>query len=276
MDYSKSQLRELGKKMLHTAFRVNRRLGSLGDKEIVTTKDIVLEADVAISKAVSKVVLKSRLSAILWTEEFGNSQIGKNEPRVTIAFDDIDGTYNKKHGEGILPYCSIVTIFNGASPLYRDALYAGIIIHNTNDLFEAIKGEGVLKNGNRLSSDFPSQLRKDSPIYVNHHETSRATPTVLKAIGRLEARTISRDVLSSGVAFALVAQHGHAYIGGRNKAHELGAGYLFMKELGGTILDFEGNDIGPHIYNFNESKSMIAAVTEGIAQEILREIKTHI
>jgi|SRR3989344_1881523 len=272
MNYSKTQLKELGRQMLFTAFEVNENLGALGEKEVASTKDVVLEADIAISKAVKDVVSKTGIPVILWTEESGRTEIGR-EPDITVAFDDLDGTYNKKHGQGILPYCSIVTILEGLFPTYRDALYAGIIIHNTNDLFEAVRGEGVSKNGEKLQSKFSPQLSRDSAIYVNHHETSRAVPNSFRAIGNLESRTISRDVLSSGVTFVLVAQHGSAYIGGRNKAHELGAGYLFMKEVGGTILDFQGRDIGPDNYDFNESKSMIAAVTPSIAQEILSELR---
>lgn len=262
----------LGRQTLRTAFEVNKRLGIEGELEVPTKKDIVLEADVAISKAIQELVRENGTPSTLWTEEFGRTDFG-NKREVTIAFDDIDGTYNKKDGAGILPYCSIVTIFDVPEPKYRDAVYAGIIVHNTNDLFEAIRDEGVFKNGLQLRSTSPQSLTKNSRIYVNHHETSRATPRLMSRIGGLEARTISRDVLSSGIAFAMVAQHGVAYVGGRNKAHELGAGYLFMKETGGTILDFNGEDIEPHPYIFDESKSMIAAVSLGIAQEILDEIR---
>jgi fructose-1,6-bisphosphatase/inositol monophosphatase family enzyme len=264
--------RSIGTALLKKAYDVNKALGAQGEERVETDKDIVLKADVAISQAVRDMLQAQGLPAVLWTEEFGRTDLSPN-PQLTIAFDDIDGTYNKSHGQGILPYCSIVTMFNSAAPRYEDAAYAGILIHTTGDLFEAERGQGVSKNGASLVNKFPQQLGKDSTLYVNHHETTRATPQVLKALGGLEARTVSRDILSSGVAFALVAQHGHAYIGGRNKAHELGAGYLFMRELGGTILDFDGKDIGSHQYDFNGSKSMIAAVTPGIAQEILREIR---
>ncbi len=46
-----------------------------------------------------------------------------------------------------------------------------------------------------------------------------------------------------------------------------------MKEMGGTILDFEGQDIGDQTYDFNGAKSMIAAVNPEIAREILDEIR---
>ncbi len=112
-------------------------------------------------------------------------------------------------------------------------------------------------------------------LYINYYENSIVNPDVLRSaeLVGIIARTITRDFLSSGIAFALVVQHGSAYVGGKNKAHELGAGYLFMKEMGGTILDFEGKDIGEQIYDFNATKSMIAAVNLGIAKEILEEIK---
>lgn len=264
----------LGMDLLNLSAEINESLGAQGEIEVKSDKDIVLEADIAISRAITKRVSQSGIDAVLFTEEFGRNQFGDN-PQITIAFDDIDGTFNKKDGARILPYCSIVTIFDGISPRYQDASYAGILIHTTQDLFEAIKGKGVFIKGIKLGRNLPQKLGNTSRIYVNHYETSRATPEMMPSIGNLEARTISRDILSSGVAFALVAQHGHAYIGGRNKAHELGAGYLFMKESGGTILDFDGRDIGQDPYDFNEGKSMIAAVSQEIAEEILSELRTN-
>lgn len=267
-----NRLFQLGREILQEAFNINKQLGSKGNDQVQTDKDIVLEADLAVNIGVRELVSKKNISTILWTEEKEGKIITGENPSCTIAFDDIDGTFNKHDGLGVLPYCSIVTIFDTPTPCYNDAVYAGIQVHNNGDLIEAIRERGVFRNGVKIQLNPSNRLERDSRVYINHYETSRSHPEELQRLVGLEARTIPRDVLSSGIAFAMVACHGSAYISGKNKAHELGAGYLLMRESGGTILDFNGNDIGTEHYGFNDSKSMIAAVNLEIACEILEEI----
>lgn len=70
-NYSIESYKNLGRYLLSEAYRINKELGSKGFKRVESTKDLVLEADIAISKCVKEIVQSCGVQAVLFTEEFG-------------------------------------------------------------------------------------------------------------------------------------------------------------------------------------------------------------
>ncbi len=271
-DYTLERFQEFGKHLLSEAYALNRELGEKGYERIKSEKDLVLRADQAISEHITALARASGIEAILFTEELGEQRLVDN-PRIVIGFDDLDGTFNKADGRGILPYCSIISIFDSPTPTHNNAVYAGIQMHHTNDLIEAVRGQGVFMNGKPVKP-VKNVLDEETRMYISIYETSRANPEALMNLIPLMARTRSPgELLSAGVSFAMIPVHGGAYVSAANKEHELGAGYLLARECGGVAIDFDGNDIGPRVFDFNAKVPVIAASSNAIAQEILAELK---
>jgi fructose-1,6-bisphosphatase/inositol monophosphatase family enzyme len=94
------------------------------------TTDISTIGDRVVSDALVDYFADSDIPGVVLSEESGIVKLC-SEPRYTIAIDDIDGTDNFFRGEGILPYCTIVTILEGTDPTFSSSLCAGVIEHRS-------------------------------------------------------------------------------------------------------------------------------------------------
>ncbi len=275
-DYTPERFQRFARQLLLEATTLNRELGEKGYERIKSEKDLVLVADMAISEHVRNLARASGIEATLFTEELGENKL-VDDPRIVIGFDDLDGTFNKSDGRGILPYCSIISIFDAPKPTHNDAVYAGIQMHHTGDLIEAVRGQGVFMNGKSIK---PAKIALDEEtrLYVSIYETSRVdvktgSRTLAKLVPLMARTRCPGEILSAGVSFAMIPVHGGAYLSAAVKEHELGAGYLLARECGGVAIDFDGKDIGPRLFDFNAKVPVIAASSEAIAQEILAELR---
>lgn len=78
-----------------------------------------------------------------------------------------------------------------------------------------------------------------------------------------------RNPGSAAYEMALVASGtAVAYICGSQKNHELGAGYLLVKEAGGVAIDFEGREYQGHLYDFNAQTSIILAASRELGDAL--------
>ena len=86
--------------------------------------------------------------------------------------------------------------------------------------------------------------------------------------------TWAHNVSSAGFHLAGVASgHFDSFVGPVQKAHELGAGYLLVKEAGGEMIGFNGNSIDNLDFNFNSLYQIIAVATPELAEGLLSKIK---
>jgi len=61
----------------------------------------------------------------------------------------------------------------------------------------------------------------------------------------------------------------------RNTGEEMGPGYLLVKEAGGAMIDWNGNDIGSERIALHEKKTFhaVVAATEELGKEFIGEMK---
>ena len=127
-------------------YKAHATLDLLGDKGVsevhdLHVTDISTTGDRTVSESLIRFFTEQRIPAVLYSEESGRLELVRN-PRYTIAFDDIDGTDNYHRGRGILPYCTVVSIFDSPEPDFENMLVSGIIEHNSGRLWRAARGGG--------------------------------------------------------------------------------------------------------------------------------------
>lgn len=256
--------------ILRESSRVLNTLGNRGTAEVESEKDIVTHGDISVSHAAKKLLASSGIPLVFCDEELGTSRIGFGEPKYTVAFDDIDGTNNYARGNGVLPYCTIVTIFDSPEPRYDDAIVAGVINHPTGTIWHAVKGQGTFRDGHQVKTSGKKELdHKKTRILLDGYMGAEH----IERLGEIYRRGWVSDFCTSGVELSLLASGStDARINPAQKAHELGAGYLLVKEAGGVVLGFDGKPLDDKPYDFNEKVPIVAAATPELAQALLQLI----
>ena len=121
--------------------------------------DISTKGDMAVHKTLINTFKKNHIHAIIYSEEAGEIKLSNN-PIYTIVFDEIDGTDNYYRGKNILPYCTVITIYDSLTPKFKDVLIAGIIEHTTSQIWHAVRSEGIYYNDERANTSNNKLLNK--------------------------------------------------------------------------------------------------------------------
>lgn len=249
--------------------------------DITTIADKLIEETVI--KYLERTLLINHISAKLISEEMGEKQIGSSSPAFLIVVDPLDGTVNFKRGRK-LPYTTTIAIFDMAHELTFDkVIAAGTIDLRNMDLWVAKKGEGCTLTNKEKNNIFINKtckvsqeitLTKNSIILGDfYYEKNREILAKIFA----DWQGWLRDTGSAAYEMALLAEGVvDAFISFSQKNHELAAAYLLIKEAGGVIMDFEGNDISEYSYDFNAKTSIVAAATHELAEEILKRINRNL
>jgi myo-inositol-1(or 4)-monophosphatase len=238
--------------------------------------DISTRGDRAVSRALIDFFRGRGFPAVVLSEESGRIDLCP-EPEYLVAFDDIDGTDNFFRGRGLLPYCTVVSIFAGAHPKYGDSLAAGIVEHRSGRTWLAERGGGatVSMPGRAevpAASSRRAALDRRSSVVVDLYSARERA----EELGRLAGSAWLKDFGSSALHLAGVASgmfDGYANL--RQKAHELGAGYLLVKEAGGILLDAEGRSLDGLAYDFDAVLGIVAAGTREMAALMLDSLRAR-
>jgi myo-inositol-1(or 4)-monophosphatase len=263
------ELLKFCREVLNLSHNLVKKVGEKSRKEVFDkhVTDISTEMDRLISSAIIDFFKMHKVPAIIYSEEKGRIELSK-KPEVTIAFDDLDGTNNYFTGRGILPFCTVVTFFNSIGTKFSDAVVAGIIEHNSGSVWLASKGQGCFYKDKKCETSGKKELNKKSVVIIDHYMTD-----VTKGIG-LYKKVWVKDFGTAALHFAGVASGMFdAYVSSAQKAHELGAGFLMIKEAGGCVLDWHGKPIDGLKYDFNGKYPIVAACTEDFAKEILKVLR---
>ena len=252
---------------LSNANHTLKSIGNYGLEEVYDAHvtDISTKGDMAVSQSLITYFRNQNLGMVIESEESGKIKLFGGDKNLYITFDDIDGTDNYHRGKGMLPHCSVITMFNNLCPRYNDAIVAGIIEHNTGNYWTAIKGEGTKFNGKPcFTSEEKNSLDKRTNILLDLYMTPE-----IEVYNELNKKTWCKDFGSSGFHYASVSNGMfHGFVNANSKGHENGAGYLLITEAGGKVTDFQGKDFGSTQYEFNERRPLIAAANNELLEEI--------
>lgn len=274
MEWNMKRLIQICKNALYKSHQVLESLSDKGTSEIHDehVTDISTKGDVAVSQALIRFFEDQKIPAILYSEEAGRIELMEN-PKYTITFDDIDGTDNYYRGRGILPYCTVVSIFDSPEPSFDDVLVAGIIEHNSNRLWYAVKGKGCYLNNVRCNTSERKRLDRRTLVIIDHYNVDDDISRFLKIYQHSWVKCFGSAAFHlAGVSSGLF----DAYLSPLQKGHELGAGYLLIKEAGGFLRDLNDNPLDKMKYDFNSKYSIIGASTEALGKILLSELHTSV
>jgi myo-inositol-1(or 4)-monophosphatase len=220
--------------MLNTAIIASKEAGRLSleffnKEKVINFKEngeIVTDMDLIVEKAIKSIIRKKFPDHSFLTEEEGEEN---NDSEYLWVIDPIDGTFN--YSRGISPYCISIALLRN-----REIILGVVYNPVTNELFRAEKGKGAFLNDSLIKVSEIKNLSK-SLIYSSElSKINRYISSLIKSVGRL------RVTSASAYEICLVAC---GKVEGFIKKTDYfwnAASYLIVKEAGGCISDFRGNE----------------------------------
>lgn len=254
-----------------------------------TQRDVTTKGDIEAGQAILNTFKKSGLPFVAYSEEFGKLEVNPS-PKYSVVFDELDGTTNYKDGFGMLPHGSIIGVFESPDPKFNECIASGFLEFNSGNLFYAMKGKGAfLEEGWAKISKNERKIQTSGRTIMSGQTFLRLVPDlyVLGSLSPYFVRYADRawlgDIRSTAVHLALVACGSvDIFVLGDNchvpekkrTGEEIGPGYLLVKEAGGAMLDWNGNDLGKEKIDLQNKKTFHAVVasTEELGKEFVGEM----
>ncbi len=248
LDNSKMAVKLAGKAILEIACESNLSAPEV-KRTIVTAADLVVDR-------ILKESLLNKFDDYGWlSEETKDDSSRRNHQRVWIV-DPIDGTreYVMHNPEYVV---SIALVENGSPVL-------GVIYNpETEELFEAVLGEGAKLNGRKITSN---HMLKNKPV-VEVSRSDIEKGRFAEFSSRMELRPCGSIAyklarLAAGMADSTLS------VTPKNE-WDIAAGVLLVTESGGNVTDLNGE---PYIFNQNATlvNGVIAATAE--SYDTIKEI----
>ncbi len=284
---SNSELLEHVKGALMECYKAVVGKGAEARAKVETDIDIRTVGDLAAKQAFIDYFRASKLPLALYTEELEKPVMFSPEPAYSAVGDEIDGTYNFHRGMGMLPCGSIIGISASKNPTFGDFLCCGFLEFNSGNLFYAIKGkgayaiEGWAKNGSasrKLTTSGKKNLGEVEKVLLDFYMLSGLSRLFVpfgREIGDYGSFAAHLALIANGSADLFIGADNCTNLRKRKTGEELGPLYLLVKEAGGAVLDWNGNDLGPEEVGLDRKKAFhaIAAATEELGKELVAKIR---
>jgi myo-inositol-1(or 4)-monophosphatase len=207
--------------------------------------DLLTEADILSENAVMEIINKNFPRDAILTEESGEH--GRESDRLWII-DPLDGTTNFAHS---FPFFSVCIALRVQDEMVLSVVYNPFM----NEYFEARRGEGAFLNKNPIKVSKAEDL-KDSLVGTGFSYSVYKDPT--RAMGLLQNMIMSvQGVRRPGAASVDLCYVASGRLDGfweeGLQPWDTAAGSLIVKEAGGIVSDFEGEEYSPF------QKSIVAA-----------------
>ena len=194
--------------------------------------NLVTEVDKLAEDKIINVIRATFPSHSIISEEAGE-MIKKSDYQWII--DPIDGTVNFAHG---IPICCV-----SIGLLYEDELIMGAVYNPMmNELFFAEKGKGATLNGNPISVSTKSNFKTAFLVTGFPYNWPAGPEHPIKVFEKLILEGLPiRRLGSAAIDLCWVACGRFDGFWEYNlQAWDVAAGYLMVKEAGGTVTDFDG------------------------------------
>jgi myo-inositol-1(or 4)-monophosphatase len=196
--------------------------------------------DLAAEKAIVEILLQHELSFTLVSEESGFKKFGKQPKENFVTIDPIDGTTNFVRG---LPfYCTSIAI--SAKPTISQVYVAMVSDLHHGTTYTAIKNDGAYRDSEKISTSSAKSL-EDAVIGLdlNSYKVKELAPQLseliqnTKHIRHFGANALELCFVAEGLTDAFVD------IRGKLRATDVAAGFLILKEAGGTVATTNGQSV---------------------------------
>jgi fructose-1,6-bisphosphatase/inositol monophosphatase family enzyme len=259
-------------------------------------KDIVTKGDKIVGQAMLDHIKSYGEQVVVYSEEIPKTVIGNN-PDFSVIYDDIDGTDNFKTGRSMLPYGPIIGVFDKPNPAFKDCISAGFLEFNSGNLYYATKNKGAYvinsyaksrENGERIEPAV--KIKTSDKKEIKGLKIANDQYMLGKLAGVVASYSAGghwlKDFASEAVHLAYVAEGVlDIFVSGNycsNKAKKstgeaLGPGYLIIKEAGGSVLDWEGRDIGKELIGLDEKKvfNFVAGANQYLVKSFVKDMNKH-
>jgi len=210
--------------------------GRLTESDIVRDykHDFTTKTDLEAELAILKILKKKTPTYNIVTEESATEQRFKSP--YTWVIDPLDGTTNYSVGD---PFFDVsIAVMKGREPIIA-VVYAPII----DWMFVAEKGRGTTLNNIPIHVSKNSKLDQNLVVYCRGNEDTNIK-RMNKIFSGLTLKTKDFTRMRAGAyELALVAAGKlGAYLSPGVKAWDVAAGALLIREAGGKVTDFQGNN----------------------------------
>lgn len=245
-------------------------------------------------------VLKKYPILVAYSEESGKLTLKNYRLHTNVGYsavyDDIDGSLNFKDGMDMLPCGSIIGVFSHITPKFEDCLASGFLELNSGNLFFAERGNGAYfvnrwarpkgRSGKEIRTNTSGRkgMEGKNPLKIaldfymlgslgEHfaHYGGRAW------LGDFRSCAAHIAMVASGAADLFIMAD-NCYIPAKRKTgEELGPGYLLVKEAGGAVLDWNGDDIGSEEIGIDKKRTFHAVVasTESLGKQFVEQMQEN-
>ena len=221
--------------------------------------DFVTLSDKNVEKILIEELQKARPSYSILSEEIGEI---KNDKEFKWIIDPIDGTSNFLHG---IPHFGISVGLE-----HMEEIVCGIIYDPIKDeMFAAEKGNGSYMNNQRIRVSSRSKLKDCLIVTGGLKRNQKERDLALKEYDKFSSSVDIpvRKMGSASLDMAYVAAGRFDGMWQRNLNYwDIAAGIILIKEAGGFVTDFNGNDA------YIEKKTILATNSR-INKEMIEVLK---
>jgi myo-inositol-1(or 4)-monophosphatase len=196
-----------------------------------TPHDFVTEIDKKAEKRILEIIAESGYSVL--SEEAGEI---KKESDYEWIVDPLDGTTNYILGSPV--FASSIALLHK-----RDVILSAVFVPMTGDLFVAEKSKGAFLNGSKIHVSDVDKLEKSFLIFCHGKEIEFIKKSIeIYSKFKLRCKDM-RQFGSAAIELATVASgKAEAFIIPGTPRWDTAPGFLIVKEAGGKITDFQGNE----------------------------------
>jgi myo-inositol-1(or 4)-monophosphatase len=225
--------------------------------------------DLTAEKAIVEVLTARGVSFTLVSEESGVKEFGADPKACYVTVDPIDGTTNLVRG---LPfYCSSIAVSH--KPMLSD-VYASLVadlFHGTT--YTATKSKGAFRDGQKITTSAVTSLSEavvglDLNTYKAKEISSQLSELIqnTKHIRHFGANALELCFVAEGLTDAFVD------IRGKLRTTDVAAGFLILKEAGGTISAPDGQAVDVKL-DPRQTLKFVASGNTKIHESILSLLK---
>ena len=256
---NKNSIQKTIENLINTFLNAGKISLELRNKGLVKyTKDDntpVSNGDLEVNKIISDEIIKLTPTIPIISEETSENKSIKDLKDFWLI-DPIDGTYDYINNldEFTINEGLIINKKPVAGLIYAPAKKRMFYSYGAGNAYEFTDGKEIKIDGSR-------NFDKDKIKFVSY--SSKIKPEIQKIFDKLKVKEFTR--MKSSLKFCVVATGEYQIYGAEPRAHEwdIAAGHAILKNSGGTITDFEGNNITYGKDGF-KNPSIILKSTESI------------